>query len=220
MFAIYCEVRESPADEMLAMEIAEYIFPDIPEGSLVGPHSEYVIMLETINGFDIDYYTTVNIYVVPRDKTYYGKQYAVDLHVFDGLGEYMYTAKECEYTFRYISMGFSDGDFGTGYESSIYNKPNASATYAWLNNDDHPLLTDINVIGGYAFFYYGDPPINECPGGGEHDWSSLGQPGNGMPESECPSCHNVGWMWQQWFECTKCGDYSETQHCGYCGWQG
>lgn len=220
MFSVYCAVRDEISDEMISMEIMEYVAPDIPKGSLVGADSEYVIMMETFNGCDVDYYTTFTIYVVPRNKTYYGKQYAVDLNVLDLELNNTYTTKEIELTFRYISMGLSNGDFGTASQSSMYYRPDVNATYAWLLNDTEPLFNEINSITGYAFLFYGDPPINECPGGGEHDWSSLGQPGNGMPESECPSCHNVGWMWQQWFECTKCGDYSEIQHCGYCGWQG
>lgn len=91
MFSVYCAVRDEISDEMISMEIMEYVAPDIPKGSLVGPDSEYVIMMETFDGVDIDYYTTFTIYVVPRDKTYYGRQYAVDLNVWDlELNNYIY----------------------------------------------------------------------------------------------------------------------------------
>lgn len=63
-------------------------------------------------------------------------------------------------------------------------------------------------------------PQYECPICREYCWSSLGQPGNGMPETECPNCKQTGWMWQQWFICTNCGEYSEVQHCSYCGYVG
>ena len=55
MFSVYCAVRDEISDEMISMEIVEYVAPDIPKGSLVGPDSEYVIMMETFDGVDIDY---------------------------------------------------------------------------------------------------------------------------------------------------------------------
>lgn len=79
---------------------------------------------------------------------------------------------------------------------------------------DFLIRSDITSGGDEGY----DEGYDECPAGGNHDLYAIN--GNSLPGVWCICCGQEGWMWQQWYECTKCKEIMDIMHCDYCGWKG
>ncbi len=173
----------------------------ISRSQLVGSNSEYVIKFNsTLQQYDDIFVDLprVEISIVSRDDPD-GDTIPVKYNDYSDLEE----------DFATINC-----DSSTGY----WNAPNLieSDNVYYIDpagNDDYDVLVFCYVANSSG----GDE--GDCPAGGDHDFSAVGQPGYSLFDYQCPNCKQTGYCYHQTTQCTKCGAYSDFVLCTNCGWQ-
>lgn len=174
------------------------IYANFSRSKLIGSNSEYVIKVNsTLQQYDDDIVDLprVEISIVSRNDPN-GDTVPVKLNDAELASDF----------------AMIDCDYHTGY----WNAPN-------LIESGNVYCIDPDGNADYDIFVscYVSNSGNEgdCPAGGDHDFSAVGQPGYSLFDYQCPNCKQTGYCYHQTTQCTKCGAYSDFVLCTNCGWQ-
>ena len=207
-FGIYVYMTEYYQSGAILDKYNIYVFVDFPTEDLTGTDSKYVIV------YSQDSYGGNYISIVPRenrkDADISDKRIMMKVQYSDGLQSEMNEIN--------VMMGGTFNFMGTDYDAIInISENNSYRTSYYFTGNQAP-----NMQNDFFFDYYlnsGSGTSDECPMGGSHDFSAIGQPGSSLPGYQCPSCGQTGYCYQQTTQCTKCGESSDVVRCQYCGWQ-
>lgn len=207
-FGIHAQTTEYYQSGAIIAEMHYYIFVNFAIEDLTGTNSKNVIVC-----YDDEFGSKI-VSIVPREnrKDADISSKLIMIKAQSSYGEVMKTDK------INISM------LGTFSLLSVYHESIARINESNSYRESYYLTGNpvCDMQNDMIFDYYlnSEPGTSdECPMGGSHDFSAIGQPGSSMPGYQCPSCGQTGYCYQQTTQCTKCGEYSDVVRCQYCGWQ-
>ena len=191
------------------LDETQYVISTNCVEQLTGADSEYVITLKNDTGIFL-------MMVIPRENRLDAdvSDKAITVKVTD---EYSYNEEPM--TQVYIGAGgtFNLMNVNSGALSRV-NESNPYRESYYLTNP-----SACNLENDFYFDYYlnsgGGGGEDECPSGGSHNFSAIGQPAYTLPNYQCPSCGKTGYCAQHYTKCTNCGAISEFVRCQNCGWQ-